>query len=199
MECFKSLLIIVFAMNLITSCSVFAPQLLHRENYLNDKENATAKIRILIKKDGENLPATADYKLHLYIVLYAIKPEIVNFRRPSLTYEGKVDLDEEIIFYVKPGEYGLGGNIDYWENMPGILNFGKGFFGIRSENYSNLRIESGQTLSFVYKVSTTGDLNSANSFILVLIPPFVNLFLNSGILAYDRKIRIVEEASNLEK
>ncbi len=199
MECFR-IVILFISFFVISSCSFFLPSPLHRENFLYDRDKATSKIRILIKKEGDNLPVMTEYTSELRIII-AYKPiESVDLfaRPPAKSYSGKVDFDDEIIIHVKDGEYTFLGIIEYWENTS---FFGYGYnretFSIGPDNDNQL--ESGQTKTIILRISTTGEMNVPASLFSIVFPPLTNVFRRSGILFHPRKIEVSYESDPMKE
>jgi hypothetical protein len=167
---------------------------MHRENYLYDKNEATSKVRILIKKEGDNFPLTAEYECEINLFMAYKQSESVDFfaRRPSKNYRGMVGFDDEIIFHVKPGEYGFVGRIDYWENVS-FFGYGLGYGTMIPGDQAIVQVEDGQTKTIIVRISTTGELSVPASLFWILNPPWIHVFLKSGILVYPRKIEVSYE------
>jgi hypothetical protein len=168
---------------------------MHRENFLYDKNEGTSKIRILIKKEEDNLPVTTDYQINLNVFIAYQQTESVDLfaRRPSKRYRGMFGFNDEIIFHIKPGEYGLVGRIDYWENVS-FFGYGLGFETIIPGDHAIMQVEDGQTKTVIVRISTTGGLSVPASIINILFPPLSNIFLKSGIFVYPRKIEVSYES-----
>lgn len=199
MQCFKKILILAYILYYVNSCTI-GPQVIRKETYLHDKENATSTLRIVIKKVGDNLAANADYQCELDLLIWRGAHERWHgFDHRSMHYIGQVDLDGEVKLHLVPDDYVMGGKLTYWENIDRNFRYGYGSKPIKFEDGSQtLRLKAGETQTLVFHVSTTGEFHLADSIWFALTPPIINAF-RFGTVFYTRNIELTYEESRFEE